>query len=77
MRKRLTLTEEINRMRGLMIYTNGDYKNPIMEDDKKGIKPGPSYNSGNLNIKFQGGKYDIEAAGGLPKIKEQADKLKN
>ena len=76
MRKRLTLTEEINRMRGLMIYTNGDYKNPIMEDDKKGIKPGPSYNSGNLNIKFKGGKYDIEAAGGLPKIKEQADKLK-
>jgi hypothetical protein len=79
MRKRLTLTEEINRMKGLMIYTNGDYKTPIIEDDKntkKGIKPGPSYNSGNLNIKFKGGKYDIEAAGGLPKIKEQADKLK-
>ena len=79
MRKRLTLTEEINRMKGLMIYTNGDYKTPIIEDDKntkKGIKPGPSYNSGNLNIKFRGGKSDIEAAGGLPKIKEQADKLK-
>ena len=76
MRKKLTLKEELNRMKGLMVYTNGNHKNPIMEDDKEGIKPGPSYKSGDLNIKFQGGKSDIKAAGGLPKIKEEADKLK-
>ncbi len=74
MRKRLTLKEEIRKMQNLMVYTNGDNKNPIMEDE--GIKKGPTYNSGNLNIKFKGGKSDIAAAGGTPKIKEQADKLK-
>jgi hypothetical protein len=33
MRRNLTLTEELNRMRGLMIYENGDYKNPIIKED--------------------------------------------
>jgi len=32
MRRKLTLTEELNRMRGLMIYENGDYKNPIIKE---------------------------------------------
>lgn len=34
MRRKLTVTEELNRMIGLMIYENGDYKNPIIKEDE-------------------------------------------
>lgn len=33
MRRKLTLAEELNRMRGLIIYENGDYKNPIIKEE--------------------------------------------
>ena len=36
MKRKLTLTEELHRMRGLMIYENGDYKNPIIKEDVEG-----------------------------------------
>jgi len=36
MKRKLTLTEELNRMRGLMIYENGDYKNPIIKEVVEG-----------------------------------------
>jgi len=36
MRRKLTLIEELNRMKGLMIYENGDYKNPIIKEDVEG-----------------------------------------
>ena len=32
MKRKLTLNEELNRMKGLMSYENGQYKNPIISE---------------------------------------------
>ena len=37
MKKRKTLNEELDRMKGLMTYQNGNYKNPIIEQNKSNI----------------------------------------
>lgn len=75
------LKEELRRMQTLMVYTNGDYKNPILKEQKgiksnDGMGKGPRYNSKKIDIKFGGGKYDIEEAGGLPQIEQEANNIK-
>lgn len=81
MRKRLTLREEISRMQGLMVYTNGDHQNPILTEQQgiqstDGMGEGPKWESKNLDIKFKGGKSDIAAAGGSTKVENAANELK-
>ena len=39
MRKKLTLTEELNRIKGLMVYENGTYKNPIIKEENGDTPP--------------------------------------
>ena len=39
MRKKLTLTEELNRIKGLMVYENGDYINPIIKEENGDTPP--------------------------------------
>ena len=39
MGKKLTLTEELNRIKGLMVYENGDYKNPIIKEENGDTPP--------------------------------------
>ena len=39
MRKKLTITEELNRMKGLMVYENGTYKNPIIKEENGDTPP--------------------------------------
>ena len=50
MKNRLTLTEELKRMRGLMIYENGEYKNPLLTEEtntvptiNKSVEFGPGF----------------------------------
>jgi hypothetical protein len=75
------LKEELRRMQTLMVYTNGDYNNPILKEQEgiksnDGMGKGPRYNSKKIDIKFGGGKYDIEAAGGLSQIEQEANNIK-
>ena len=35
MKRKLTLNEELNRMKGLMSYENGQYKNPIIDEQTR------------------------------------------
>ena len=39
MEKRITLKEELERMKGLMHYQNGNYKNPIIIEITAAIMP--------------------------------------
>lgn len=54
MLKRRTINEELNRMKGLMSYKNGDYKNPIILEQNE--KP-PSINK---SVEFGPGTYEPE-----------------
>jgi len=58
MRNRLTLTEELKRMRGLMIYENGEYKNPLLSEETNTL---PSINQ---SVVFGAGRYDKDGKGG-------------
>lgn len=67
MRRKLTLTEELNRMRGLMIYENGDYKNPIIKEEEvklpsytQKVDFGPGWYT--LKGEYSGTKWDIPTA---------------
>ncbi len=37
MKRKLTLNEELNRIKGLMSYENGQYKNPIISEQKSPV----------------------------------------
>ena len=78
MRKKTTLTEELSKMKGLMVYENGDYKNPIITEqntkptiitDKDGKRyevtttVAPPYQSDALKVVFNAGKHDIDQNG--------------
>lgn len=58
MKNRLTLTEELKRMRGLMIYENGEYKNPLLTEETNTL---PSINQ---SVVFGAGRYDKDGKGG-------------
>jgi len=52
--KKYTLYEELNRMKGLMGYKNGDYKNPIISEQNEKT---PSINK---SVEFGPGTYEPE-----------------
>ena len=58
MKNRLTLTEELKRMRGLMIYENGEYKNPLLTEETNTL---PSINQ---SVVFGAGHYDMKGKRG-------------
>tara|TARA_R110002020_G_scaffold424478_1_gene633745 strand:+ start:374 stop:2311 length:1938 start_codon:yes stop_codon:yes gene_type:complete len=65
MRGKTSLNEEIERMKGLIVYQNGDYKNPILKEQKENPLPtftkkvdfGPGWYT--LKGEHSGTKWDI------------------
>jgi len=57
MRKKLTLTEELNRIKGLMVYENGNYKNPIIKEENN--TPPPKFTE---KIDFAPGWYTLKGS---------------
>jgi len=55
MRGKISLNEEIERMKGLIVYQNGDYKNPILKEQKE--TPLPTFTK---KIDFAPGWYTID-----------------
>lgn len=60
MKKKLTLVEELHRMKGLMSYENGQYKNPIITEQEKTQpeKPQPVCKTINFTGSFPIGNID-------------------
>ena len=54
MKRKLTINEELNRMKGLMVYQNGEYKNPILKEQND-IPP-----SVNKSVEFGPGFYRVK-----------------
>jgi len=69
MKRKLTLNEELNRLKGLMSYENGQYKNPIISEQKSPVTTPLSQTP-----KFHGG---IGKTGGDKKKKVTSDDITN
>ena len=54
MRKKISLNEELNRIKGLMVYQNGEYNNPLIVEQKETL---PSINK---KVEFAPGFYRLK-----------------
>lgn len=77
--KKNNLTEELNRIKNLMVYNNGDYRNPIYEFEILNEAPTDEVKEVSLQANFKSGRWkdtSLPKAEILTELKEAIDWLK-
>jgi hypothetical protein len=77
--KKNNLTEELNRIKNLMVYNNGDYRNPIYEFELLNEAPTDEVKEVSLQANFKSGRWkdtSLPKTEILAELKEAIDWLK-